>query len=236
MKYIVILVILLSNTFALSQTKEFSVKSNLRVVIFEGDQYKKWYGRFHGDDSILEEIEDTSAHIAPQNKYQKKRSKKREKAFQKKQKARVFHEVDIPIEVVFKLNLDSLPVPIVSNILVKNFNDSLISFNSSEIELENVGPQNGNGYCSFRFHFEIENVHFRKNDKKIKGYPKHLTFSGHINFSNGQKGNVDGGLSGSVYKRDKYTVYRVKGKKYSFIHFVYRFNHDFEKKLEALKY
>ncbi len=234
MKFLFALFLFTSTLYLFGQSKELSVKSELRVVIYEDDQYKAWYGQYHRDD--LTTPNKSSQEMAQLKKYELKWEKQKNKARAKEQKAKIYHESIIPMEIVFKMNADSLPVPVITNITVENYKDSLITVDFKDITFDNASPEFGNGFCSFRFYFDITNNHFKNNEEGLQVYPKQMGFIGHINFKEGEKSGIHAGYAGNIYSRGEYSIYKVRGQTFSYIPLFYRHQDDFERQLEALQY
>ena len=228
MKFLVLIAITIFSFTAVSQVEEYTVKSNIRLVIYEGDQYQKWYGAFHEKDLNMPD-----SLLSYTNK---KLEKKRSKARKKEKKAVVFHEVIIPIEIKFSLNSDSIPVPYISECVVTSYADSLISFDISNLKFDNKSLISGNGYSSFQFDIDITNNHIAMSDNRSNPSIMRMVFSGTVSYSDGKKSSHNVGYSGSVYSRGERTIYKVDGKKYSFIPFVYRSEYDFEEKFSSFPY
>ena len=228
---LIVLLLLIGINCSLFAQTEKKISTELELVIYEGDAYKKWYSYTVNSARKIRELKEEK-----KDAVLKIIQKKIDKANKKEAKAKVFHTVTIPIDFILHEEENEERPWAAVGVKIKNdsiYEDDFLKVEGSVVKLENYTSQN-----YFRYLVKITNKHVSfLNSRNEWGH--NIFFVEYllvIDYDNGTLSKVLSSWGGSVYRSISPRVYKTDKKNYSFIPFLDRHEEAVQEKvLEAFK-
>jgi hypothetical protein len=237
MRNLIVLLLFLGINYTLLAQTEKKISTELELVIYKGNAYKKWY-RFNVNSGrkIRELKEKIKEEKSSFNKGVNEAAleiiqKKIDKANKKEAKAKVFHAVNFPVSFVLHKNENPELPWTAATIELKNdgiYEDDFLKIKITKIETSNSTAQN-----IFNYIIQITNKHVRFLNLKNEWVQdvSELYFSFIIDYEDGHFDGLNPHFSGTVYQAQKPKIYKTNNKTYSFIPFLDRYGEAVREKV-----
>jgi len=230
---LIVLLLLIGMNCSLFAQGEKKISSELELVIYKGNAYKKWYRFNVNSGRKIRELEERRLNNKVSQNVLDIIKEKTDKANKKEAKAKVFHAVNLPITFIFHKN-ESIELPWkAASVEFKNneiYEDDFLKIEISNIQISNTSTQN-----IFNFSALVTNKHVlypNLSNKLVHGrFNIHYRFE--VIYSDGKRSSLHSNWSGSIYRAQSPRIYKTDNKTYSFIPFLDRFEEAI--RAEALK-